>query len=224
MNIEVIKCMAENKGKILVAIIGFIAAISAAIISNWDNINTYIYNKDKSITVCPSHIALRGDLDICNVIRLGDKIYFSSNFKNENKSEIKITRIRTIFNNRFIYNDGINPHFVTDSWIKDRFGILKPNEEGRVITSDKYYHLKSRPKQRSLENITIDYDVFYKKYDGYKKYGKEFNHKTVVHLAISWCGDAQADESYGEECDPLDPMKTGFGTVGCSTRCKAVNK
>jgi len=52
-----------------------------------------------------------------------------------------------------------------------------------------------------------------------------------VNYEVTWCGDGIKDnyitdlgKSINEECDPMDRTKNNWGTGGCSTQCKSVEK
>ena len=63
-------------------------------------------------------------------------------------------------------------------------------------------------------------------YDNDDKLSTSSNNRAIVECqqhVIRWCGDGILDTKYGEQCDPKDPNKTGWGNGGCDASCKPIN-
>ena len=52
---------------------------------------------------------------------------------------------------------------------------------------------------------------------------KVYTDNECLNIYVAWCGDGILDTKYGEQCDPKDPNKTGWGNGGCDASCKPIN-
>ena len=48
-------------------------------------------------------------------------------------------------------------------------------------------------------------------------------HTECFYYSANWCGDGKLQSDKGEQCDPKDPNKTGWGNGGCDASCKPIN-
>lgn len=48
-------------------------------------------------------------------------------------------------------------------------------------------------------------------------------HTECFYYSANWCGDGKLQSDKGEQCDPKDPNKTGWGNGGCDASCRPIN-
>ncbi len=63
-------------------------------------------------------------------------------------------------------------------------------------------------------NLDLTADEIYAKNLKYVKEGYDDIYEPKENV-IRWCGDGILYTKYGEQCDPKDPNKTGWGNGGC---------
>lgn len=62
-------------------------------------------------------------------------------------------------------------------------------------------------------------------YDSDDNLSTSSNNRAIVECqqnVLRWCGDGILEKKYGEQCDPKDPKKEGWGNGGCDTSCKPI--
>ena len=113
------------------------------------------------------------------------------------------------------YGDDINRD---GKFTFDKFDWAPPYKAGaqipagaqnvKIIQTTEKYQVAVAPKKRLKDNIYVEYHVVV---EGNEKEG----HRECVNYEVTWCGDGVLDKDEGEQCDPNDPSKKGWGPGGC---------
>ena len=154
-------------------------------------------------------------------------------FEKENQTPYTIDRLQSTTewkasNPLFKYvNNSPYSAFWFTSKAGDLYHIFAPNFTDKYIQSDTNdgIHLVSVKDGTKADTpaLVLRVHTNYRKSLWGWKVGDMVKHTECFYYSANWCGDGKLQSDKGEQCDPKDPNKTGWGNGGCDASCKPIN-
>lgn len=153
-------------------------------------------------------------------LRHGVGYLFDDTFHGTKSTSYYLWNWNVSYNEQYDYNNSSSfPQFSWTPAIKAQGYEVRPNQSIKILETKTPYNIYSVPAKRAYNNLLVKYTITYS--DNAAGNNKR-NHVECKYYEISWCGDGVLDRDYGEQCDPKDPNKTGWGNGGCDNSCKPI--
>lgn len=164
--------------------------------------------------------------DVCDQVfygklRYGKGYIFNDTFHGTSSQSYYLWSRTINSSEQYDYNN--SPDFPAFWWtqeIKDQNYEVRPWQSLEVLKAKSAYYINAVPQKRDQKNLTVKYAITYSTDKAW--YNKK-SHVECKYYKITWCGDGVLDKNEGEQCDPKDPNKEGWGNGGCDASCKPIN-
>lgn len=225
---NVSNAVADKTGEKQIPVVFYKRLPEVILLKNTDSNKIELSNENISSIIkklCPSNIKDRLN-STCYSLRVGDKVFFPKFFTNNRLTDIKFYDSNITFSPEggYKYSGQENPLFKWGLYLPKYKGILGAKKRALILQTEHPYTITYRPKERSFNNLKIQYTLKYQDIKNNEAIGKIYKNESNHYYEITWCGDGILDAEYGEKCDFRDKQKTNFGNMGCTLTCLPISR